>query len=225
MTLEIVHRMPPLTVIGHIDVPDKAAEHDYVNEARAITMVFDDERSERVIGTDNKAPPHVSIYGWGRNVAKHRDNLGFVYFTPLVVRHSRVYTKHGYVRLARGTVYRLDDFEEHWTIDLAPVVCLFAGVFKGPADALATAMLNKGVAALAAGSLAAPRVQPTFRVPMAWECFALVDYGGTALVTIAEARKKRHVIATCACCDKPAVSLDGLFPYHWEHNRCREHLA
>lgn len=156
-----------LGAVGRISVPSLALKHPHVMEALALARVFanDDTRLERVIGTDNKqAELGCQLYGWGCNVAPHRDRTGFVFFVPLVVHQSAVCTNFGAVRLRRGTVYRLNDHVLHWTEDSAPVVCAFVGPFNFPHPAPAIEHLRHGIEALASGVPDAPRVRSGFRV-------------------------------------------------------------
>jgi hypothetical protein len=187
--------------------------------------VFDecDDRAPRdkVIGTENVAATGtVQLYGWARNVAAHIDDCGYAYFTPIVLRQSRVYTEQGFVRLTKGTVYRLDDRKRHWTFDLAPVVAAFIGPWVTPDDERAVALIAAGIQELAKGSHHAPRVNDGFRIPAPWEVF---NQEGD-LVDAAELARAGGTPAECALCSKPAVKLDRKYPWFIDYNRCREHL-
>lgn len=218
--------MSPLVESGAITIPRKAFRHPHVFEARCLAHIYavEPERVERVIGTNNVQQALApQLYGWGPNVGRHKDHTGFVYFTPLLLRYSRVHTPRKSFRLRRGTVYRLHDFADHWTRDSAPVVCLFIGPYAFPYDNIARALLQQGANQLGAGSPHAPRVSSGFRVPLRGECYAWLD-GATTLVLLERARKENLLIARCALCERFALSVDRFFPYHSENSRCIEHL-
>lgn len=213
-----------LIPVGKIDVPGLAMKHIHVREARAIAETISD-RIERIIGTTNHGGPRCELYGWGPNVFPHKDDCGYVYFCPLLLRFSKVSTRAGSCRLRRGIVYRLHDFDMHWTDDSAPVVCLYFGVIPNwPHDRRALAVLQEGVNQLAAGGRDAPRVKEPFRAPLYGECYADTPTG-TRLVTFADAFANRWMVANCANCDEPAVIVDRYWPNFTEHNRCRQHLG
>lgn len=227
-----------LQPIGRLDFAPAALKHMHVKEARAILTVMDDGRPESVIGTTNRGDPRTELYGWGRNVPRHVDNLGFAYFCPLIARRSIVYCEHrlgswrtkfrpskwhSRVLLKPGTVYRLFDHYWHWTRDSAPAVCLFAGLFKKPDDNSALAMLRVGLDQLAAGAEDAPRVSEGFRVPLEGECYADTPQG-KSLVKVRDAKANGWLIAQCLECDGIAVKVDAHWPYMWDHNRCGKHL-
>lgn len=44
-------------------------------------------------------------------------------------------------------------------------------------------------------------------------------------MTLAQAKKQKKRIILCCMCDKPAVSLDHLWPYEVLYNRCKEHYG
>lgn len=225
-----------LLEVGSIYVPRLAFKHQHVREALALAMVFavDGDRIERVIGTENKKPPPCQLYGWAPNVGRHTDRTGFVYFTPLLLRRSRVFAldwRRGRsaesIELCRGRVYRLYDYADHWTRDSAPVVCALTGPMRFPDDSRACAQLQVGVVALACGERTAPRVSEGFRVPLRGEVYAAPSdgSGGTELVLLQQARATHMLIARCALCDQFAVKVDKYFPYHTDMSRCRVHLG
>lgn len=211
----------PLAHVGDIDIPPTALRHHYVLEVSAVVGVIHENR-ERVVGTSNRGPARVELYGWGANVQGHADNLGFIYFLPLTMKRSIVSAGDVRKYIRPGQVHRLDDRVHHYTRDTGDVVCLYAGVFKEPSDAQALSMLRAGIHLLASGDRAAPRVSEGFRVPMPWECWA--GYEPPALMPIDEARRNEWAIATCAECGRHAYRLDDHYPYHQENNRCREHF-
>jgi hypothetical protein len=225
-----------LLPVGEIAVPRLALKHPHVQMASALATVFsaDPERVERIIGTENGrkgAPiPDCQLYGWGPNVKRHDDRTGFVYFTPLLVRHSRVYAvdwrrreRATSVLLERGTVYRLYDFADHWTRDSAPVVCAFAGPMPFPQDRVAITRLQEGINALARGDRRAPHVKRAFQIPLRGQCWADTP-DGTDVVLIEEAKREGWLIARCALCERFAVRVDQYFPYQHELSRCAVHL-
>lgn len=214
----------PLAKIGALRVPPKALKHVHVREACAIATLFNDDRKERIIGTSNKGEPHAQLYGWGCNVAKHLDETGWVYFSPLMMGESKVFAAHLSLQLEPFSVYRLHDHAIHWTEDTAPVICLFAGVFLSPQDPMAMAMLQAGMMALTKGLLGAPRVSPGFRVPLRDEIYAATNDGDVRLVSRGIARSRGWLIAQCANCQAAAIKVDRHFPYHHELNRCAKHL-
>lgn len=222
----------PLSCIGSIEIPPAALDHRHIMEAEAATMVVNDGRIERVIGTTNKpGHPVVELYGWAPNVDSHADETGWMYFCPLLVGRSIVSAwekgkplgnRHR-VLLRVGNVYRLNDFVMHWTADRRPVVALYCGVFRMPDDGLAMSLLQDGVNELSTGGRFAPRVSPGFRIRFDDECFAEVD-GRKALIPISEAKQRGALIATCIKCDAYADHVDHSWPWGWEGNRCRSHI-
>ena len=44
-------------------------------------------------------------------------------------------------------------------------------------------------------------------------------------MSLANAKKQKKRIILCSICDKPAVSLDHLWPYEVLYNRCKEHYG
>ena len=213
-----------LAAVGSITIPDRALTHPYVGYAHALSRVFaiDPERVERVIGTNNKQQTlSVQLYGWGPNVQPHRDDTGFIYFAPMIVERTSVHTRRDTVELKRGTVYRLYDFAEHWTLDTAPVVCAFIGPYHFPLDAEALVMLQDGVDALARRARWAPQVRESFRLPRRGEVYAYRhDVDGTELVDLANARANGWLIARCELCERFAVRVDKFFPMYADLNRC-----
>lgn len=217
-----------VTAVGSVHVPRRALRHAYIREALAIGRIYsrDDDRLERVIGTNNKqVEPSVQLYGWAPNVAKHIDATGFVFFAPLVVRYSSIHTPCTSVQLRRGTVYRLNDFVTHWTVDSAAVVCAFIGPFKFPGVGAHVEALQAGIDALASGSNKAPRVSPGFRVPLKGEVFAWSNDSGVELIALEEAKRAGRIIARCGQCEAFAVTVDEHFPYHSDLSRCVKHLS
>lgn len=215
----------PLELIGNIDVPAAALKHYNMAEAHAVSQVFKEhEPVERVIGTYNTGAPKCQLYGWAKNVATHTDNTGIVYFTPLIVRRSLVGAmavgKATVLRIKKGEVYRLNDRYPHWTLDSSSVVCAFAGVFPFMNDDRAMAMLQAGIADLAAGKYSAPRVRDGFRARQDIECWADVDDVPT-MMPIELAKAEKRIILRCAKCNKLADRPDNFWPYHGENNRCR----
>lgn len=213
----------PLAKVEQLRIPPRALKHIHVKEACAIATTFSDDRIERIIGTRNQGAPQAQLYGWGPNVAKHFDATGWVYFAPLMMGRSYVNAGHIRLELEPFTVYRLNDHAIHWTEDTAPVICLFAGVFKEPDDGGALGMMLAGVGALARGLVGAPRVSRAFRVPIRDEVYANTP-NGTRLVSRGLARARHWVIATCAMCKEFAIKVDAHFPYHWDRNRCAAHI-
>lgn len=207
-------------------MPRSALQHRHVREALAIARMYSDNRMENVIGIANRVAPHAQLYGWGCNVAKHKDETGFVYLLPLLLRRSWMYVNKRRMVLARGDVVRLNDFALHWTVDSGPVVCLLSGVHKVPNDGLAIQQLEHGISFLEQGLYDAPRVSEGFRVPGQDECYAMasVSDGDPTLMLTHVAQKERLFIVPCSSCDNPAKIMDTLFPYHWENNRCQDHL-
>lgn len=215
-----------LATVGRINVPRRCLQHPHVQEARCLAEVLGaDGRLERVIGTHNgpsSAPPS-QLYGWGPNVARHHDDTGFIYFSPLLLRRSVVHVYDSRQVLRHGEVYRLHDFATHWTRDTAPVVCIFTGPMLVPHDAVACKQLQDGVDALARGGRDAPRVSKGFRVPLRGECWASTSDGEVDLVQIEEAKRNHWIIARCAKCERFAVRVDDHFPYHSDLSRCAVH--
>lgn len=214
---------PALAAVGQIHVGRRAFRHRHYLEALALTQVFDAdaERVERVIGTANKERPRAQLYGWGRNVAPHRDGTGWIYLVPLTLGRSVLHVGRLALELEAGVVYRMNDFARHWTFDDAPVVCLFAGVFEGPRDARALRMLRRGALQLGLRDRHAPRVSQGFRVPLGGECYADPHLqGDRRLCRLALAKRKGWVVADCSVCGAPAVRLDTHWPYLADYNRC-----
>lgn len=50
-------------------------------------------------------------------------------------------------------------------------------------------------------------------------------HGHWKRTTLKQAKRYGWQVIPCAQCDKPAVSLDHLYPYHAENNKCRKHYA
>lgn len=214
---------PALVAVGRIHVGRRAFRHRHFLECQALTQVFDAdaERVERVIGTANKERPRAQLYGWGRNVAPHRDGTGWIYLAPLLLGRSMLFAGDLSLELEAGVVYRMNDFARHWTMDDAPVVCLFAGVFDHPQDGRALRMLRRGALQLGLRDRHAPRVSQGFRVPMRGECYADPRFcGERRLCRLAMAERKGWVVADCALCGAPAVRLDTHWPYLGDYNRC-----
>lgn len=223
----------PVECVGRLDIPAAVYQHRNLFEASAAVSVIEDNL-ERVIGTKNRGAPSSQLYGWGANVVPHQDNLGFVYLMPLRLRHSclgveslvgdpspwRVTT---WLRL--GRVYRLNDFHCHWTRDSAPVVCLFAGVFKVADDDGALAMLGDGLADLAADKYEAPRVKDGFRALGDHEVYTHGPDGNPVMMLLEEARARGELILQCAVCEERAVLIDHHYPYFLAGNRCYRHLG
>ena len=44
-------------------------------------------------------------------------------------------------------------------------------------------------------------------------------------MTKAQAKRQKKTIIPCFMCKNPAVSLDHLYPYHQEMNRCAKHYS
>ncbi len=227
MSLRLVPSLPPLAVVGRLEVPARALEHYYVVEAHACASILTDGR-ERIVGTTNEpGKEHLELYGWAPCVQPHIDDFGWTYIMPLRFQLSRVSARLKgcavSLWLRRGEIYRLDDRVVHWTSDSGPACAMWVGIFKRPADRHAVEMMREGLRLLARGSRAAPRVKMGFRCPAAWECWVDTPQGRD-LVPLAEAKRRGLLIATCVECDKPAYSVDRLFPYHHEMNRCRQHF-
>lgn len=223
---------PVIEVVGSIPVPDAALSHRFCREAVGVAMLHDrrDPDSEnRVAGTSNTKG--AELYGWGNCVGKHVDNTGFMYLAPLTVARSTLYALHAdrfwEQRLHVGQVVRLWDWAPHWTEDVGPVVAAFVGAFQQPEDALAVQILRNAVATLARGEYeGAPRVSPGYRVVMDDECWATEhfrDRDDVRLMLRRDARRRGMHVIGCAQCKRPAVTLDNLWPYSWELNRCRAH--
>jgi hypothetical protein len=221
--------MNALACVGSIQVPPPALRHPNIREARACAMTMD-KRPSKVVGTTNTAgqPRQVELYGWGRNVPRHVDDTGWIYFTPLVLGNSAVFVPRRSRYLVQGAVYRLDDHIPHWTQDTEPVVCAFLGPFeRPPRPKAAIAQLQAGVNALAERREGAPRVSDGFKVPANHQVWALEEGvgGGVDLIPIRRARREGRFIARCGLCLRFAVKLDGHFPYFLDMNRCVKHLA
>lgn len=218
-------------MVGQLEVPHRALEHYHVVEATGCATILTDGR-EKIIGTTNDKKPNepvLELYGWAPCVPKHIDDFGYIYLCPLKVCLSRLSAAQGLqgvdLFLRCGGVYRLDDRATHWTRDAGPAVALYTGYFTQPADDLVMEMFKRGLALLARGSRAAPRVKMGFRCPAPWECWVDIPKVGRDLVPLTEAKRHRSwFIATCAMCEKPAYSIDRHHPYHQEHNRCRDHF-
>lgn len=222
---------PLLEVVGHLHVPPSVLHHRFYLEALANAQLAAqrDEDESRVVGTANTRA--AELYGWGENVLRHIDNTGFVYLTPLAVDSSFLYASHqGELieqRLRPGEVVRLWDWAAHWTEDRGPVVAAFVGAFPAPCDGVAMQLLDAAIGNLAVGGYySAPRVAGGYRVLLPDECWATRDFAGAdpQIIRRADARGLRMHVIPCSQCNGPAVSVDKLFPYHWEHNLCREHL-
>jgi len=220
-----MNQLKSVQVIGQIAVPQTVLEHRFVKEALAVVNFFqkDDERAERVIGTQNSKK--CELYGWSTCVAPHTDNEGYVYLLPLNDIGSFLYTEDSEVYLQQGTVVRLNDFSSHWTFDDVPVVCAFVGSFKEPNDEQAISILKEGVNALERGDYYdAPRVREGFQVVMDDECWAWSseDMDNVKLMLLSDAKEKDLFIELCACCGEHASKLDSLWPYHFENNICNK---
>lgn len=229
-------RQPALVIVGHLGVPDSVMTHRFAIEAEACAMLFAQKADARsqVIGTGNTKA--CELYGWAPNVDSHEDRTGWMYGVALndgrttisayaYPMRSCLRTLH--VELPRGAVFRLMDWCHHWTEDDGPRVCAFVGSFDAPEDDRAIATLRAGIAALARGDYyGAPRVRPGFRVLMDDECLVanddMTDY---APALLADAQRRGQFVIPCSSCARPAVRIDAHWPYHWEHNRCREHMA
>lgn len=218
--------MSSIAVVGHIEIPPAVLEHRFVREALAIVTMFeeDEERVERVIGTPNSGK--CELYGWATCIPPHVDNKGLVYLVALTDGDSFLHTEDSEARLLPGTVVRLNDFRQHWTVDERPMVCAFVGVYDDPEDEQAMQILRDGVAALARGDYqGAPRVGPGFRVLLDDEGLVCVDYCDMTVepMLLADAKARGLEPEACAECGRPAVTLDQHWPYHQENNRCHAH--
>ena len=226
---------PSVLRVGTIDVPPAVMQHRFALEALAGAMMLAgrEEPVARVIGTENTK--RCELYGWGANVDSHRDDTGWMY---LVLLNDGTSTLSAWARdthacndvvseaMPRGAVIRLQDCCEHWTEDDGPRVAAFVGSFDRPCDAVAMAILQAGVAALARGDYyGAPRVREGFRAILPDECLA-ADDGMNELqpMLLADARRERRYFERCAHCKAPAVRADRLWPYSMENSRCRFHL-
>lgn len=228
-------RHPALAIVGHLDVPDASMAHRFALEARACVTTFAQRASveHQVIGTVNART--CELYGWAPNVDSHADRTGWMYGVALNDGRTTI-SAYAYpmlscmrtlhVELPRGAVFRLWDHCTHWTEDDAPRVCAFVGSFDEPDDAAAIATLRAGVAALAAGHYyGAPRVREGFRVLLDDEALvASDDMTDYAPMLLADATRRDLFVIPCAQCDRPAVRADPHWPYHWDQNRCREHM-
>lgn len=226
---------PPLAIVGHLEVPAAVLKHRFYIEALACAMMFDARHHDgegRVIGTANTK--QCELYGWAPNVDSHVDKTGWVYGVALNAGRTTVAAwpmktddDLVMVELPAGAVFRLDDHVMHWTEDAAPRVAAFVGSFEAPNDAAALAILRDGIAALARGDYyGAPRVREAFRCLLPDECLvsneAMTDYEPMLL---ADALRAGRFVIPCASCGKPAVRVDNHWPYHWDTNRCRDHMA
>lgn len=224
---------PPICKIGHLEVPPAALRHRFVREVELVLTVFslpNADRLERgsfpgVIGTANEpGRPLCQLYGWREDVPAHVDNTGWIYFM-LLRGCSFVIAGGTELYLEAGDVARLNDFCPHWTIDDADRVTLFWGPSRQQQDEQALMQLELGLKRLAAGRYNAPRVSPGFRVPQRDECLAWHgSWDGARMMRRADARKQKAMTILCSACRRRAIKVDGAFPYHWERNRCAQHL-
>lgn len=226
-------RVAPFSFVADLPIPRRVYEHYHFVEALACATILTGKK-ERVIGTTNDArfgrDRVLELYGWAPGVAPHTDGFGWVYLLPLACRRSSVHAIRGSrgvdLRLRRGAVYRLDDRALHWTRDAAPVVALYVGWFRRPADVTALAELERGLELLAANASHAPRVKQGFRCPAPWELWVQKPGEDERVVASKEeaAANPSWAIARCALCAHPAYSVDRHFPYQDEQNRCRQHF-
>lgn len=222
-----------LEIIGHIDVPASVQEHRFYKEVLGVTKVFTKKIAaklsrEPVIGTANSR--RVELYGWAKNVAKHTDDSGFIYFVALNDADSIIVSKDDdkelIIDLPKGAVARMNDYKPHFTFDDKARVCAFLGSYKEPCDRLAIAKLTKGVNALAVGKYyGAPRVRHGFRAMLPDECYVMAkNFDQVEMMLLKDAKKADRFIQTCGLCKRLAVKIDSHFPYFLENNRCRNHL-
>lgn len=227
--------MMPAEIVGRLEIPAAVLEHRFVIEALACAHVMADSEDEnrRVVGTAEGRL--CELYGWGANIKAHRDNTGWTYLMCLNEGISYIHARlkaratgvgpSAVVRVTAGDVIRLNDFHEHWTEDAAPRVAAFVGSWPQPWDEGAVSLLQTGIDKLVAGDYyGAPRVARGYRALQPDECLvADADMTGYEPMLKADADQQGRFIITCHC-EKPAVRVDDHWPYHWEHNRCQQHL-
>lgn len=223
--------LPPVEIIGRLEIHPAVLEHRFVLEAMAATKVMaeSDDGDNRVIGTNNTGS--CELYGWNPNVPEHADRTGWVYLVPATGSGLIVANQNGQefcVLAEPGDVVRLNDFQDHFTHDDGPRLALFVGAFCEPDDERAKAILAHGLAALAEGLYyGAPRVRGGFQALLEDECLACTDaeYDTVEPMLTADARAQGRLILQCGQCDALAVQSDPHFPYHQDRNRCRQHLT
>lgn len=230
--------IPPLAIVGHIEVPEAIFAHRFHAEALANVQLAARRHSERVdagvIGTSNSG--EVELYGWAANVDSHKDNTGFVYIVPLngtttvsAWREGEDILNAAELTAKPGDVLRLDDHALHWTEepDGQYTTAAFVGSFAEPCDEAAIVKLRAGIAKLASSDYyGAPRVREGFRVLLADECLA-ADDGFNNLVPMLrrDAFGQKRYVAQCGKCKSVAVRADSHWPYQQDGNRCRNHLG
>jgi hypothetical protein len=224
--------IPALEAIGNIHIPSGVDGHRFCLEALGATKILEsnEDLRSRVIGTDNSKS--VELYGWAPNVDIHKDSTGYVYLLALNEGITEINAFDDTNKLLfsvafpLGTVLRLNDNYQHWTIDDGNRICAFVGSYDTPHDYEALTKLSAAVGLLAAGAYyEAPRVREGFRALLPDECLVLKSIDQTETMLLADAKAQGKYIETCAECDKPAVRLDSKWPYFHEHNRCFDHLG
>lgn len=233
---------PSLKRIAQIEIIDQVCCHRFVKESyeslkKEIQKPF---AANVVVGTNNTQK--VEMYAFGPDIGAHTDDQGFVYILPILgaggfflanesrLKDDNTLTDPTYsLTLDVGTIYRLNDRCLHWTRGNEPTVALFLGAFDSPCDEIVEKMFRDALKTLAAGLYyEAPR-QWAHKSPLSHdECYVSLQSAPNepVRVLINDLDHLSHFgAAICGIdgCHHYAATLDGLFPYEIEMNRCLYH--
>lgn len=226
----------PLTILPvGLDIPASVRGHRFYREALEVSKIMGLGKNINhggVVGTANTR--RAELYGWHNPVSPHMDNAeseSYIYGGILsrgkmtrIGCFDHVTGKIWHVEAGSGDVFRLNDRMLHWTEGGGVSLAVFAGEYDEPCDAEALTVLQRGVNRLAAGVRTAPRVSSGFRVPLEDECFATNDFHSIHLVSRKLASSRGWVVAQCANCLNPAVTLDRMWPVDSWGNLCATHV-
>jgi hypothetical protein len=218
-----------------LSIGRNATSHTFVRECLEGVALMRRERSRtgRVIGTENTRRPE--LYGWANPVEPHMDNVqGDRYVYGMLLRgrceifcldpeYGHQYSYH----LTPGAIFRLNDRLPHWTRGRTDSACIFVGCWPEPQDETAFELLARGLRRLESGTPTAPRVAPGARALPGYVWIYNFRTNSPLHVRQAVAARIERagdntwwLLATCAKCDKPAVTLDHHFPIYQDGNTC-----